>query len=62
MSDLQLYKEHCPYCGECIELLVDPSVEEQNYIEDCSVCCRPITVQLFCDDDAVFIQLFSEND
>ncbi|MDX1587654.1 MAG: CPXCG motif-containing cysteine-rich protein [Oleiphilaceae bacterium] len=32
----------CPYCWESIEVLVDPSVEQQAYIEDCSVCCRPI--------------------
>lgn len=33
----------CPYCGENIEIVVDLSVSEQSYIEDCSVCCRPIT-------------------
>ena len=35
---------HCPYCGEAIELLVEDSVEQQQYIEDCQVCCRPIVV------------------
>lgn len=35
----------CPYCGESIELLIDSSVAEQEYYEDCSVCCRPICVQ-----------------
>ncbi len=34
----------CPYCGEAIDVLVDPSVAHQEYIEDCSVCCRPIVV------------------
>lgn len=34
----------CPYCGEAIEVLVDCSVDEQDYIEDCSVCCRPINL------------------
>jgi hypothetical protein len=34
----------CPYCGEMIPLLLDLSVEEQTYIEDCSVCCQPMTV------------------
>lgn len=32
----------CPYCGEQIELVIDLSVELQAYIEDCSVCCRPV--------------------
>jgi hypothetical protein len=34
----------CPYCGESITLLLDLSVESQEYIEDCSVCCQPMTV------------------
>jgi hypothetical protein len=34
----------CPYCGESITLLLDLSVEEQSYIEDCSVCCQPMVV------------------
>ncbi len=35
---------HCPYCGETIEIVIDCSVAEQEYIEDCEVCCRPITL------------------
>ena len=23
-------------------MLVDPSVEEQEYVEDCQVCCQPL--------------------
>ncbi len=34
----------CPYCGENIELLIDGSIDEQTYIEDCQVCCRPIVI------------------
>jgi hypothetical protein len=34
----------CPYCGEMITLFLDLSVESQSYIEDCSVCCQPMTV------------------
>lgn len=34
----------CPYCGETITLHLDLSVEEQTYIEDCSVCCQPMAV------------------
>ena len=32
----------CPYCWEEITLLVDASIEMQDYVEDCEVCCRPI--------------------
>lgn len=32
----------CPYCGESVEVAVDPgSGTEQEYVEDCPVCCRP---------------------
>jgi len=36
----------CPYCGETITILVDDSVPEQSYIEDCQVCCRPIEISI----------------
>ncbi len=39
----------CPYCGELIEILVDDSASGQDYYEDCSVCCRPIRVQVNVD-------------
>ena len=44
----------CPYCGESIEILIDASAGDQCYIEDCQVCCRPITlsVQVDADGDA----------
>ena len=34
----------CPFCWETITLYLDLSVESQSYVEDCSVCCRPMTV------------------
>ena len=42
----------CPYCGELIELVIDDSVAEQRYIEDCAVCCRPIEIEVIVDQDA----------
>lgn len=32
----------CPYCGEVISVMIEVLEEEQEYIEDCQVCCRPI--------------------
>ena len=40
----------CPYCGETITLFIDLSVEEQAYIEDCSVCCQPMSVSYAASD------------
>lgn len=42
----QLEIVHCPYCGEAFETTVDTSAGDQEYIEDCYVCCRPITFRL----------------
>lgn len=39
----------CPYCGECFTSLIDPSVEAQEYIEDCQVCCNPIVFEVRID-------------
>ena len=35
---------NCPCCGEAITLLLDLSVDEQIYIEDCEICCLPMQV------------------
>ena len=43
----------CPHCGETIMLFLDLSVESQSYIEDCSVCCQPITVTYSAADGAL---------
>lgn len=53
----------CPYCGEDIELLVDGSAGDQEYIEDCWVCCRPISVSLVVDGRGeIEVYLSAEND
>lgn len=37
----------CPYCGEINEIALDPgSGSEQEYVEDCQVCCRPWRVAI----------------
>jgi hypothetical protein len=47
-----------------IKVLIDPSDSQQQYIEDCQVCCKPINflisestngeldVQVYSDDEA----------
>ena len=42
---------NCPYCGEMIKMVVDESVKNQIYIEDCEVCCRPIQLNISVDPD-----------
>ena len=48
---LPAYTIDCPYCGEPIELIIDDSIDYQEYVEDCSVCCRPIEVAVTVDGD-----------
>ena len=53
----------CPYCDEAITVLVDNSVSEQRYVEDCEVCCRPILMDVSVDlDGAVAVVARSENE
>ncbi|HCH58879.1 MAG TPA: CPXCG motif-containing cysteine-rich protein, partial [Gammaproteobacteria bacterium] len=51
MNELQQHSIDCPYCGEIIEIDVDCSESNQSYIEDCSVCCRPINITVSIDFD-----------
>lgn len=45
------YSLYCPYCNEPIDIVIDPSIASQSYIEDCQVCCRPITLNVEIEDD-----------
>ena len=40
---------YCPSCAEAVALAVDTSAgDEQEYVEDCAVCCRPMDVFVRC--------------
>ena len=63
MADLIERNIGCPYCGETITVLVDDSLREQNYVEDCQVCCRPIVVDVRIDNDgAANVKARTENE
>ncbi len=40
----------CPYCWEEISFLLDSSVSNQTYVEDCEVCCNPIEISAHFND------------
>jgi hypothetical protein len=46
MNEVETVSVQCPYCWEKFDVVVDCSVEEQKYIEDCSVCCKPIDLSV----------------
>ncbi|NOK06816.1 MULTISPECIES: CPXCG motif-containing cysteine-rich protein [Myxococcus] len=53
----------CPYCGEEVEVAVDPiGVASETYIEDCPVCCRPWTVQVSRDEESFAVHLRRDDD
>lgn len=53
----------CPYCGEFFTVVIDCSVPDQQYIEDCEVCCRPIEFDVsVIDSDHVQINVHAENE
>lgn len=47
---LESTKACCPYCGELIEFLFEPLDTEQEYFEDCQVCCQPILIKITSND------------
>lgn len=38
------YTIQCPFCGEPVDVTLDLSAGNQQYIEDCQVCCQPIEI------------------
>ena len=39
----------CPYCGEAVEVYVEPDVRG-SFIQDCEVCCNPWRVRVWRED------------
>jgi len=38
----------CPHCGEFFPIQVDTCQATQSLIEDCAICCCPITLTIRC--------------
>ena len=78
MTQLEAKEIVCPYCGEIIVVLLEPLVsvdthfgetyidtdnQDMEYIEDCQVCCRPITMRTSIENGgSIRIDVFSENE
>ena len=53
----------CPYCGESIEVLIDHEEAGHQYIEDCQVCCKPITFSIaFGPGGQLLVSVHDENE
>ncbi|HEY9118374.1 MAG TPA: CPXCG motif-containing cysteine-rich protein [Marinobacter sp.] len=63
MSALDSVLIQCPYCWETLDISVDPSVADQEYVEDCQVCCQPIVVHVVLDENLTpTVNVRAEND
>jgi len=63
------YLASCPYCGESFTTLIDlsgsnTSAGNQEYTEDCQICCRPIIFNIELDTltEETIVNLRTEND
>ena len=46
----------CPYCGEPNSISLDPgSGDDQDYVEDCQVCCQPWRVSVHYRNDGTAV-------
>ncbi len=60
---VQEKESYCPYCGEIISLLIDSSIEIQEYVEDCEVCCSPIVISIeIANNEDIQISTRKENE
>ena len=55
---MEEYFYQCPYCFTEVSVLIDLSLPEQEYIEDCERCCNPIQFRIRLDSNRE-IQEFS---
>lgn len=62
MNALEPQSISCPYCGETNEVLIDCSIPQQGYIEDCQVCCRPINFNVTVNEDDITLRVSREDE
>lgn len=46
----------CPYCGESVEIYLEPDVQG-TLVMDCEVCCRPWQVQVTRDSEYRYVDV-----
>jgi hypothetical protein len=46
----------CPYCGEEIQIRIEPDVRG-SFVQDCEVCCNPWTVRVDRDGDERYVSV-----
>lgn len=61
---LEEYSVMCPYCGETFDTILDLSIGNQQYVEDCQVCCQPIefSIQVGYEGELLSVETKRENE
>ena len=54
---------YCPHCGEANEVALDPgSGDEQEYVEDCQVCCHPWLMYVrYARDGSAVVEVYASD-
>ncbi|MCL1123219.1 CPXCG motif-containing cysteine-rich protein [Shewanella surugensis] len=52
----------CPHCGHHQYIDIDASAGDQDYYEDCRVCCNPIHLRLHLDEYQKKVEVFIGSD
>tara|TARA_Y100000768_G_C23457710_1_gene442259 strand:- start:5 stop:187 length:183 start_codon:yes stop_codon:yes gene_type:complete len=47
------YSFSCPHCWQDQLKMVDPSIENQIFIEDCEICCNPLEFNIVINQNTV---------
>ena len=52
----------CPHCGHHQHITIDASNGDQDYYEDCRICCNPIHYRLHLLNHLHKVELFIDSD
>ncbi|MBD3422195.1 MAG: CPXCG motif-containing cysteine-rich protein [Chitinivibrionales bacterium] len=59
---METVRVQCPCCWQSSDIVIDDTVENQEYYEDCEICCRPMHIQVARIDDKIEVVANSEDD
>jgi transcription elongation factor Elf1 len=64
MKDFTDRQISCPHCGQHIVVSIDTTQGNQDYYEDCSVCCNSIHINMQLDEikDRVNVQIDADDE
>jgi len=65
MNPIETVPFRCPWCGKAGETAVDCTAGDQEYVEDCWSCCRPMVIRVTLDSadaDACSVSVSAEGE